>query len=79
MLTTCLRSVAKPVTMKQYRLLISLALCSISLSMHSHAKDEWGPRIKYTTSWKKAIREVEKTGKILLIYNGWQEWGQLAE
>lgn len=45
---------------------------TLALSSFSTAKDEWASGIKYTTSWKKAIREVEKTQKLLLIYNGWE-------
>ena len=53
-------------------LTILTAFLVLSSSLVATAKDEWGPGIKYTTSWKKALREVQKTGKILLIYNGWE-------
>ncbi len=33
---------------------------------------EWAPGVSYTTDWKAAIKEARQTGKILLIYNGWE-------
>lgn len=36
---------------------------------------EWAKGIPYTTDWKAAIRDVRQTGRMLLIYNGWQRSG----
>ena len=33
---------------------------------------EWAKGVKYHTKWKDAIKEVQKTGKLLFVYNGWQ-------
>ncbi len=33
---------------------------------------EWAKGVPYTTDWKDAIRQAHATGKILLIYNGWE-------
>ena len=33
---------------------------------------EWTKGIPYTTDFKAAIKEARTTGKLLLIYNGWQ-------
>ena len=35
-------------------------------------KKEWAPGVPYTTDWKAAIKQAHNTGKILVIYNGWQ-------
>ena len=36
------------------------------------ADGEWVDGVAYTTDWDDAIEEVRETGKILLIYNGWE-------
>lgn len=33
---------------------------------------EWAKGIKFHTKWDDAIKEVRATGKLLFIYNGWQ-------
>ena len=33
---------------------------------------EWVEGVPYTTDYKAAIKEARTTGKLLLIYNGWQ-------
>ena len=33
---------------------------------------EWVEGVPYRTDFKAAIKEARSTGKILLIYNGWQ-------
>ena len=37
--------------------------------------DEWGKGITYTTKWDDAIKQARATGKMLLIYNGWERSG----
>ncbi len=36
---------------------------------------EWTDGVAYTTDWKTAIKAVQQSGKMLLIYNGWERKG----
>ena len=48
---------------------------ALILAASAHADGEWAPGVKYTTDWKRAIAEARATGKMLMIYNGWQKSG----
>ncbi len=48
------------------------ALTILAISTDLRADDEWGKGITIKTSWKEAIAECKATGKLLFIYNGWQ-------
>ena len=48
--------------------LVFLALASVGLA----ADTEWAKGVPFTTDWDKAIKEIRNTGKILLVYNGWE-------
>jgi hypothetical protein len=48
--------------------LVCLALASAALA----ADKEWAKGVPFTTDWDKAIKEIKNTGKILLVYNGWE-------
>ena len=49
-------------------------LCMLLLTAPTLSADkkEWAEGISYTTDWKAAIKEAKNTGKMILIYNGWQ-------
>ena len=51
-----------------------LLLCTLLLTAPTLSADkkEWAKGIPYTTDWKAAIKEAKNTGKMILIYNGWQ-------
>ncbi|MHC4953596.1 MAG: hypothetical protein ACYTGZ_06880 [Planctomycetota bacterium] len=53
------------------RVFIPLALVLLALPANA-GKTEWAKGVAYTTDFKQAIKEARTTGKILLIYNGWQ-------
>jgi hypothetical protein len=48
--------------------LVVLALASVGLA----ADKEWAEGVPFTTDWDQAIREIKSTGRILLVYNGWE-------
>ena len=35
-------------------------------------KQTWGDGVPYTTDWEEAIKAARESGKMLLIYNGWE-------
>jgi len=50
---------------------IPLALALLTAPALAGEK-EWAKGVPYTTDWEDAIREAKSTGKILMIYNGWE-------
>ena len=44
-------------------------------SNKSNKGHEWADGVAYTTDWKEAIKAVQRTGKMLFIYNGWERKG----
>jgi hypothetical protein len=50
------------------RLLALLALAGLAAA----ADKEWAQGVPFTTDWDAAIKEARNTGRILLIYNGWE-------
>ena len=53
------------------RVLITLSLELLVVPAAAGEK-EWVKGVPYTTDFKAAIKQAHATGKILLIYNGWQ-------
>ena len=54
------------------RTLLSWSRLRRRLLALSADKKEGAKGIPYTTDWKAAIKEAKNTGKMILIYNGWQ-------
>ncbi len=55
-----------------------LALPSFSsevLAQKQRGDQAWAKGVAYTTNWKEAIKSARESGKMLLIYNGWQRSG----
>lgn len=38
-------------------------------------KDEWAKGVPFHTKFEDAIKDVRRTGRILVIYNGWKNSG----
>ena len=58
-------------------LVLGAALAALIAASHpvvakDKTKGEWGKDIPYFTEFEPAIKEAKATGKILLIYNGWE-------
>lgn len=52
--------------------LAALAAVANPVVAKDKTKGEWGKDIPYFTESEPAIKEAKATGKILLIYNGWE-------
>ena len=48
-----------------------LPLLFLTLSVAA-GETEWVKGVPYTTDFKAAIKQAHRSGKLLLIYNGWQ-------
>ena len=53
------------------RVSITIALALLAVPAAA-GETEWVKGVPYTTDFKAAIKQAHATGKILLIYNGWQ-------
>ncbi len=38
-------------------------------------KSEWAKGVPFTTDWNAAIKEAQESGKMLLVFNGWEKPG----
>lgn len=45
------------------------ALLALALALQS----EWGKGVPVTNDWNAAIKQVQESGKMLVIYNGWEK------
>ena len=60
------------------RTLLTAALLGLAVAAASptFGKDEgaklWADGVPYTTDYDAAIKEARETGKMLLVYNGWE-------
>ena len=55
-----------------------LVLAGLSSDVQAQKKGkqgQWAEGVTYTTSWDEAIKAARETGKMLLIYNGWEPGG----
>ena len=50
---------------------ITLALL-LAAGLSPAAAGEWAEGIPFHTDYEQAIKQANETGRILLIYNGWQ-------
>ena len=66
-----LRSRGAPALIAALAIFCGAPLVSGQTDLTKEAREQWGEGIPFLTDWNKAIQEVEKSGKILLIYNGW--------
>jgi hypothetical protein len=58
------------------RPVVALALASPAcLAQKKRADESWAEGVAYTTDWKIAIKSARESGRMLLIYNGWQRSG----
>ena len=53
---------------------IPLALALLALPAYAGGK-EWAKGVPYTTDFKDAIKQARTTGRIIMIYNGWEKEG----
>ncbi len=65
--------------MRQFFLLLSF-MAAVTAAPSAQAqkagdKDAWAKDVAFTTDWKKAIKSVRESGKMLIIYNGWKRSG----
>lgn len=63
--------------MRTLRLAAAAAALAVGLAATtSLAKDDkaqqWADGIPYTTDYEAAIKEARETGRMLLVYNGWE-------
>jgi hypothetical protein len=70
-------------TMKRFfRAAITLGLLLAALTAGglsrtgAEEKAEWAAGVPYHTDYEAAIKQANETGRILLIYNGWQGDGR---
>lgn len=52
-----------------------IAFALLALAPATSFAQEWGKGVPYTTDFGKAIQEAQATGKMVLIYNGWENPG----
>ncbi len=50
-------------------------ICLLALAAAAPAQGEWAKGVPFTTSWDEAIKAVSESGKLLFIYNGWENKG----
>lgn len=53
----------------------TLAAIILVGSSFGQKNQEWAKGIPFHTKWDTAIKEARETGKLLFIYNGWQNKG----
>jgi len=51
--------------------LLLLALSTVVAGARP-ADDQWADGVAYTTDWDDALSQVRESGKLLMIYNGWE-------
>ncbi len=57
-------------------LIATLALATTTPAQKTKAgKNEWAKGVPFHTNFKDAIKDVRRTGRILVIYNGWENSG----
>ena len=53
-----------------FALLAIIALATVAPAQKKEG--QWAEGVPYTTSWDDAIAAVRSSGKLLFIYNGWE-------
>ena len=54
---------------------LCFAVAAAPAQTKKNAKNEWAKGVPFHTKFEDAIKEVRRTGKILVIYNGWKRRG----